>query len=867
MGKISKSVKKMCLVSVLSLSMVGTQMMNTGLWVQATTESQGTEAYVEANFYLLKSGCNRPSGTGAQPVSNYQSVGKGYIYSKTEAADDDEAVAKLIAQAPDCSEYLAEDEMVVWYVVKEAKKDKWNVDGEIVKKPTPTVKPTETPEPTVEPTQAPEPTVEPTVAPTPKPVWCGFEVLKFGEERPTTFDVSGAEFQWGNFGYITKGIEIANQPEIVNNMVVELPNDVNKYLEENEAVRWFTVKRVGYGWRIYGEIYNEKVESSQASYNDADYIMVDTVKDIENINEKLKNGAVIETKGFYEIGDGGAAKYEVCPRSNKTNYMTFTTQVGQYANYIMENDCINVKQLGAGVCEPVIDDTNASKENNDDSGRINEAIGQISGQGGGTVYLPEGEYRCADKIHAGSGNYILKGEDKKAVIYTDNGYKGKDEHFITISGGTNIELDGLRVEARETRKVSYYRQCSIMFSAGVKIRNCEFIVDKNVISYDGNTDRQYTNITLYSGWHDVVIDNCIMEQMGCVERGACLGVIDMWNNQSSNVTVTNCIMKQNAHDEMIGIFTTSKDTAGIDGVYIANNKMYTASASNVSKKTMAITVSYDVSKNVKNVVIENNYIKAEIPTNFMTFGTIENCKIANNTFDVVKTSNMGVLFDTRKGVTIENNKIQVSATENGSVGSVFKRYGEFKNNEIVCDCPVSSVMCNGGKAYDNTVIINSGCTVLAVSPEEVIGNKFYMRSFVKNFISYDSLSYDSTITGNIFDYQYDDTKEAENIDVWTGCYAVYAGFHAGINGYTVTFSDNVIKSESCLARNKHLLGYGVGNSEPQKFVIENNKVGKYTGIRSFYGAWGDFTLKNNTNEEGQELKFDDVKVMYKENYQ
>lgn len=843
--KWSKTLKNAFLVGTLSLSMIGAQMVNPKLCTQAATISQNSESYVEANFYLLKKGCSRPTGTGAQPVGNYISVGKGFIHSKTEIGDNDKAVADIIAKAPDCSAYLAKDEMVVWYVVKEAAKNKWNVDGEIVK--------------------IVKETTEPTIKPTKQPVSCGFQVMKVGEERPATLDVSNTKFDWGNFGYITEGKEVCNNPEVVNNMVVKVPADVSKLLQENESIEWFSVKKVGYSWRIYGEIYNEKVENSKASYNDTDYLKVDTIKDMEKIDEKLKVGTIIETSGFYEKGDGGAAKYEISFRSNKTNFMTFTTQTGQYANYVIEGDSINVKQLGAGVCEQITYNTSV-KENNDDAQRINEAITYISNVGGGTIYFPEGEYRCADKIHVRGTNYTLKGEGSKSVLYTDNGYKGKDEHFITISGATNVGIDGLRVEARETKWVAYYRQCSVMFSTGITIKNSEFLVHDNVIAYDGNTDRQYTNITLYSAWHDVLVDNCVMEQMGCVERGACVGVIDMWNNKSTNATITHCTMKQNAHDEMIGIFTTSKDTAGIDGVHIANNNMYTTSASNVSKKTMAITVSYDVSKNLKNVVIENNYVKAEIPTNFMTFGTIENCRVSGNTFDIVKTSGSGVIFDTRKGVTIENNNIQISSVGNGNLAHIFKRYGVFKNNTVNCDCHVYSFMYQGGKAYDNRVTMTAGCDVIAISPEEVIGNTFYIDGYVKNFISYDSISYDSTIANNEFNYMYDDTKEAQTMNVWSGSYAVYAGFHAAMHDNTVTFVNNTINAPNCAATNKHLLGYGVGDSTPQNFVIENNKVGKYTGVRSFYGAWGNITFENNTNTENQVIQLNDVKITGLEKY-
>ena len=75
-------------------------------------------------------------------------------------------------------------------------------------------------------------------------------------------------------------------------------------------------------------------------------------------------------------------------------------------------------------------------------------------------------------------------------------------------------------------------------------------------------------------------------------------------------------------------------TAAIQDVRIAGNKMYTASASNVSSKTMAITFAYDDSKAIDNLVFEDNYVEAKLPSNFMTFGELTNCIVRNNEFNV-----------------------------------------------------------------------------------------------------------------------------------------------------------------------------------------------------------------------------------------
>ena len=86
---------------------------------ERTEESTDTERTTyNASFYLLKSGCSRPDGNTPQPGSNYMSVGTGTIYEQKDISDDDVAVAAMIAEAPDVTEYLSEGERVVWYVIK-----------------------------------------------------------------------------------------------------------------------------------------------------------------------------------------------------------------------------------------------------------------------------------------------------------------------------------------------------------------------------------------------------------------------------------------------------------------------------------------------------------------------------------------------------------------------------------------------------------------------------------------------------------------------------------------------------------------------------------------------------------------------------
>ena len=81
---------------------------------------------------------------------------------------------------------------------------------------------------------------------------------------------------------------------------------------------------------------------------------------------------------------------------------------------------------------------------------------------------------------------------------------------------------------------------------------------------------------------------------------------------------------------------------------------------------MVVTMAYDDSYNITDVVFEKNYIAGEFPSNCMTFGHFgaygessdtEYCTIQDNVFDMKVTASSGVIFDSRRNVVVKNNTI------------------------------------------------------------------------------------------------------------------------------------------------------------------------------------------------------------------
>ena len=213
---------------------------------ERTEESTDTEhTTYNASFYLLKSGCSRPDGNTPQPGSNYMSVGTGTIYEQKDISDDDVAVAAMIAEAPDVTEYLSEGEKVVWYVIKNTNSG-WHVDGEIVKidvEDAFEVVGTEESTDTEESTETERVTYN-----------ASFYLLKSGCNRPNgNTPQPGSNYMSVGTGTIYEQKDVSNDDAAVAALIAEAP-DVTTYLSEGERVVWYVIKNTGSAWHVDGEI-------------------------------------------------------------------------------------------------------------------------------------------------------------------------------------------------------------------------------------------------------------------------------------------------------------------------------------------------------------------------------------------------------------------------------------------------------------------------------------------------------------------------------------------------------------------------------------------------------------------------------------
>lgn len=728
----------------------------------------------------------------------------------------------------------------------------------------------------------------------------------------------------------------------VEKLIVRVPSNITDSLRENEAIHWWCISRPGYRYEVCGYIYNTLFEASDAPYYDGEYpVEFDTVASLQSFNKKFEEGKIIRTLGYFEKDDGGGTQYITAERTNGRTYSTLRTATGQIVNIDEDAEFddrkLNFRQLGAGVCRQITYEMRKKypDENfnlytgsdpsipkyNDDVPRLFEAIellreNRINADEKITLYVPSGSYRCGGNVSLGEKNLVICGdgmpysegeefaglsesgtgyyytstdyENKNispykcsSIFYTDNYYTTWWEFFFQIWGAENLTLDKIRIEARETKYQPYYRQLVVLCSDNVCIKNCEVYNDENVHKYEDEgtyQDKQFTTLTFYSGAKNCVADNNVLYNMCGVDRGASAGVMDFYGDHTKNITISNNIMYQNCHDELLGVFSSKhwyKPDASVEGVYIRGNKLYPQNSA-ARRRTMVVTMAYDDSYNITDVVFEKNYIAGEFPSNCMTFGHFgaygessdtEYCTIQDNVFDMKVTASSGVIFDSRRNVVVKNNTINFVP---GSTGlcTVFKRGGLFTGNtvNVSADASIGGIGYTAGRIEKNTFNIEGKCWNLTNGCFNVKDNVFNIAHPMTSFFSLPNANENAIISGNTVNYNiphkddYDIAAKAAGEKYYTKGWEHTHVLSASVypvgkksdgsdvwptESFRIEFTGNTINAPYASTTNKHLVFFGKG-TDPNEYIITGNKTEKFTWVRSQMGSRRNITYDNTT---------------------
>lgn len=798
---------------------------------------------------------------------------------------------------------------------------------------------------------------------------------------------------------------IENNVGALDRLMIQNSAVVKNNLRDGEGVHWFTIRRVGAHWEIYGYLYNKKFEESILNgtvtveeKTSSDVVWFDTVKEMEecdtiyhNSTTDSYNGVTVKTRGYYAAGDGGAATYSTQSRETYINkrsrphyykYLDHRTSTGQIMAYIPGNiECdvdgdgmaesvpgINIRQLGAGHCTQINDRSkNADYTDNDDVARFEDAMNVIYDwydehpEQRVTIYFPAGEYRMGssfgpvvsylnfigdtdiltsdlsaideNKITRTKNSYgwethaRSKDASKRTVLYTDNGGSYGEAQF-SIWDCSHFYMRGITMECRKTKRVSHTTE-RMVYIAGdlqnltseddaiqdITIEGCEIYVDENCHKDDGNLDRQFTSVTVYSGVKNATIKNNLLVNMSGVERGACYGVFDFWGNGDAekeiggteDILLEGNIMYHNCHDESGGIFTTGhpqaqKPECYVHRVTIRGNEMHPMS-SNASSRTMCFTMAYAVSFNIRDVLFENNHVIADFPSKLMTTGNFDvdtNRKsgdfvdsegnvyglvVRNNTFDICQHWNNSYVFEASKYAWIHDNTINIIKGADGTpatCGSIFQGKAAYDNN-IVTDeadgtCSAGGLAYMAGRLRNNTVTMHGHIGSIASATFDVRNNTITLNKRLSVMFNNPDVSSDITISGNTINYNIsagtseDDTSMdfIENRDSgWQHTHVLSLGRYGTKDNeyqtYTVNFTNNTILAPDAQNNDKHILYSKFPDYDPNNINIKNNKLEKFTWVRSQMGALphGTLTYSGNVDANGNALEFSMEEGNYK----
>lgn len=798
---------------------------------------------------------------------------------------------------------------------------------------------------------------------------------------------------------------IENNVGALDRLMIQNSAVVKNNLRDGEGVHWFTIRRVGAHWEIYGYLYNKKFEESILSgtvaveeKTSSDVVWFDTVKEMEECNTIYHNsttdsynGVTVKTRGYYAAGDGGAATYSTQSRETYINkrsrphyykYLDHRTSTGQIMAYIPGNiECdvdgdgmaesvpgINIRQLGAGHCTQINDRSkNADYTDNDDVARFEDAMNVIYDwydehpEQRVTIYFPAGEYRMGSSfgpvvsylnfigdtdiltsdLSAIDENKIIrtknsygwetharsKDASKRTVLYTDNGGSYGEAQF-SIWDCSHFYMRGITMECRKTKRVSHTTE-RMVYIAGdlqnltseddaiqdITIEGCEIYVDENCHKDDGNLDRQFTSVTVYSGVKNATIKNNLLVNMSGVERGACYGVFDFWGNGDAekeiggteDILLEGNIMYHNCHDESGGIFTTGhpqaqKPECYVHRVTIRGNEMHPMS-SNASSRTMCFTMAYAVSFNIRDVLFENNHVIADFPSKLMTTGNFDVDKnrksgdfvdsegnvyglvVRNNTFDICQHWNNSYVFEASKYAWIHDNTINIIKGADGTpatCGSIFQGKAAYDNN-IVTDeadgkCSAGGLAYMAGRLRNNTVTMHGHIGSIASATFDVRNNTITLNKRLSVMFNNPDVSSDITISRNTINYNIsagtseDDTSMdfIENRDSgWQHTHVLSLGRYGTKDNeyqtYTVNFTNNTILAPDAQDNDKHVLYSKFPDYDPNNINIKNNKLEKFTWVRSQMGALphGTLTYSGNVDANGNALEFSMEEGNYK----
>lgn len=247
---------------------------------------------------------------------------------------------------------------------------------------------------------------------------------------------------------------------------------------------------------------NGTLEAIIATYIDDMIHGFDTVADMKASTE-LKAGDYARTLGFHTLNDEGGALYKITDTGTANEMNIIAVNGNLYANLIIEDDYLNVKQFGA-----------YGDNSHDDLSAIQACIDYGHATDNLSIYLPEGRYVVGNAISL--YEYMeLRGNARTSVHIIKN--------VNTMDGDTNVDAVLILKKSADM---------SLRYTHGTHINNV-WLEGNRTTTYgiycptesprieidDVTIQKAITGIKLHSGWLYAIKDTSINP----VENGIDIG--------------------------------------------------------------------------------------------------------------------------------------------------------------------------------------------------------------------------------------------------------------------------------------------------------------------------------------------------------
>lgn len=599
---------------------------------------------------------------------------------------------------------------------------------------------------------------------------------------------------------------------------------LNNYnMDESLSLKNYLVNELNTGILLNGNTYSFLYNDYLFTITDNDikkeeYIYEEAYTSLEELASadlNINDIAYVKTNTFY-------SKYII---TNKTD-LGIMLNNGKYAQVCPINGILSFEALN-----PYRDGIN------DDSTLFNIVFNNSQKYGINYLILDNGSYLCQNRLNIDSNNgFTIIGNNSNIIVddkYNDEKY---NEFFFSITYSNDILISKINILYEMKRAINGIKtQLSVHSSNNIEIVDSNFNIPNDTLLLDSK-DREFTNMDLYTNWHNVIINRCIFNNICDSNAGGSLWIRDFHGLGSSDVKVLNSSFYKIAHDEILAVFMGS-----IENVLIKNNKFIVPDDLE-SSSVMNFTLGSNSSSKADNIIFENNEIDTSSTGGlFWTNGT--NIIIRNNKIKAhlsKKSTNNYRLFEGKKDryiTLIENNEIFIDSYLDDYSFQVhlFNNVNEVINNTISSNLKLTDVFINTNTIRNNEIVLNCNTDFLSYNVNEFNSNKVAINDKIGSIFRYykNEFSDNKSIINNEFNYRFDEL-ESESYFIMLN--------DLKMNGYQVIIKNNTLYS-NIINEKSRLLFFAPIDDNIQVSSFINNNINGYNYSNNY--------LKNIIINEGE----------------